>query len=280
MKIKRTIEELRRSLEPARLKGKTIGFCPTMGALHEGHLSLVQKSLEETDLTVASIFVNPTQFGPEEDLSSYPRDEEKDCRLLEEAGCDFVFCPKVQEIYPNGACTTVRVTGVTDHLCGASRPGHFEGVATVVSKLLNIVGPHRAYFGIKDAQQLCVIETMVRDLDMPVLIRPCPIVREDDGLALSSRNRRLTKEHRNEASCLNRGLCKAKALFDGGERNAATLEKTVRDEIETNSGRVDYVEVVSMPDCQPIKTVSDRALIACAVQYGDVRLIDNVLLDI
>jgi len=274
-----SIAETRAALDLARADGATIGFVPTMGALHEGHLSLIRKARSETGFVVVSVFVNPIQFGPREDLDRYPRDLDRDRVLAAAAGADLVFAPTVGEMYPDGYCTWVEVEGLTAGLCGASRPGHFRGVCTVVTKLLSICRPERAYFGQKDAQQLAVITRMARDLDLPVQIVPCPIVREADGLAMSSRNVRLSSRERGEAAALFRALSKARDLVLNGERDAALLDGAIREVLaEASLARVDYVEIVRADNLQPVSVVSGECLIALAVWFGDTRLIDNTLL--
>ncbi len=271
-----TISEVRATLDEARARGNSVGMVPTMGALHEGHLSLIRAARAENDLVVVSIFVNPTQFGPNEDLDRYPRDLERDRALCAEAGADLVFSPTAGEMYPEAFSTWVDVEGLTTGLCGRSRPGHFRGVCTVVTKLLNICQPDRAYFGEKDAQQLAVITRMVRDLNMRVRVVPCPTVREADGLAMSSRNARLTAEARAQAPALYRALSAARDLVRGGERDAAVLERAIRAIVAgAPLGEIDYIEIVDADDLTPVSTVAGTCLIALAVRFGDVRLIDN-----
>jgi pantoate--beta-alanine ligase len=272
-----TISEIRATLDAARARGATVGMVPTMGALHEGHLSLVRAARAENDVVVVSIFVNPTQFGPNEDLKKYPRDLEGDRAMCQGAGADLIFSPAEGEMYPEGYSTWVEVEGLTDGLCGRSRPGHFRGVCTVVSKLLNICRPDRAYFGEKDVQQLAVITRMVRNLDMRVDVVPCPTVREADGLAMSSRNRRLTPEARAQAPVLYRALSAARDLVLQGERDTATLDSAVRSILaEAPMGEIDYIEIVDAGDLTPVTAVAGECVIALAVKFGDVRLIDNI----
>jgi pantoate--beta-alanine ligase len=276
-----TIAGVRSALGDARGQGHFVALVPTMGALHEGHLSLIRRARTENGLVVVSIFVNPTQFGAGEDLETYPRDLERDLELSGEAGADMVFSPPVSEMYPRGFSTWVEVEGLTRGLCGASRPGHFRGVCTVVAKLLNICQPDRAYFGEKDAQQLAVIRRMVRDLDLPTEIVACPTVREPDGLALSSRNVRLAAAERAQAPVLFRALSGALTLIENGERDV----HRVRDEIcaviaEADLAEIDYVEIVRGDDLTPIETLSGPCLIALAVKFGSVRLIDNVTVEV
>jgi pantoate--beta-alanine ligase len=272
-----TVTEVRMALEVARSHGADIGLVPTMGALHEGHLSLIRTARTVDDVVVVSIFVNPTQFGPNEDLQCYPRDLEKDAELCAEAGVDLIFSPGVTEMYPQPYSTWVEVEGLTAGLCGHSRPGHFRGVCTVVSKLFNICGPDRAYFGEKDAQQLAVITRMVRDLNFRVQIVPCPTVREADGLAISSRNIRLTPKERAQAPALYRALFAARERVEEGEREAAALEGHIRSVLaEAPLAEVEYVEIVNAEDLSPVTTIEGECLIALAVHFGETRLIDNI----
>ena len=275
MKVIRTVAAFR----AARADVGDLGLVPTMGYLHDGHLSLVACARAQNAATAASIFVNPTQFGPNEDLARYPRDLPRDLALLEAAGVDLVFVPEAGEIYPPGFTTAVEVRGVTDVLEGAVRPGHFAGVATVVAKLFNIVQPTWAYFGQKDAQQCVVIRAMVRDLDLPVEVVVAPTVREADGLALSSRNSYLTPEQRAVAPAIYRGLSAAKALFDAGERDADALRQAVRAVIEAEPQlAIDYVSVADPETLRELTRVASRALASIAVRLGTTRLIDNLLL--
>lgn len=279
LRIDGNVEKLRRAVRGLRQEGGTVGFVPTMGYLHEGHLSLVRKSVSENQTTVVSIFVNPLQFGPNEDYEAYPRDLEKDCMLLEKEGVDLVYCPKPEDLYHPDHSTYVVEEGVSRDLCGASRPGHFRGVCTVVLKLFHLVEPDRAYFGEKDYQQLQVIRRMVRDLNVPVEIRGCPIVREQDGLALSSRNVYLSPPERASALALSRSLKKAKALYDSGERDAAKIAGCVREELKGDpSLYVEYVEVRDASELSALKTIERPAVLALAVRVGKTRLIDNVIL--
>jgi pantoate--beta-alanine ligase len=251
-----------------------------MGALHEGHLSLVRACRAACDLVVVSIFINPTQFGPNEDLAKYPRSFDRDCELLEGEGVDFVFAPTVEEMYPSGAVTWVTVEELSNKLDGRSRPGHFRGVTTVVSKLFHIVEPDSAFFGQKDSAQVAVIKRMVRDLNLPVEIAVCPIVREPDGLAMSSRNVYLNKQQREQALVLHRSLIHVKNLADAGERNAARLAAAGRDIFaKENSVRLDYFEIVDPESLDPVEDVSRGALVAVAAFIGNTRLIDNLQID-
>jgi len=259
--------------------GKTIGFVPTMGYLHEGHLSLARESKKRVDVTVVSIFVNPTQFGPREDFQKYPRDLAKDTAYLETVGVDVIFHPSAAEVYPPGYRTYAEVTGLQDRLCGRSRPGHFRGVVTVVLKLFEIVRPDLAFFGAKDAQQVLIIRRMAADLDLDVEIVTCPIVREPDGLALSSRNAYLGPEERKAATALSMGLRWAERAAAAGERDAARLLAGIRSVLEAEPlARIDYVEAVDPETLEPVAEVRGDALVALAVFIGSTRLIDNVRL--
>ena len=257
-----------------------LGIVPTMGALHAGHLSLVDRAREETQTVVVSIFVNPTQFGPSEDLSEYPRDLEGDLKLLRQRGVALVYAPAVTEVYPEGFNTWVDVGPVANRLEGAVRPGHFRGVATVVSKLFNLIGPQRAYFGEKDGQQTVVVRKMVRDLDMGVEVVVCPTVREDDGLAMSSRNVRLDPEERRAAAGLFRALSQAKQLWVAGERDAERLRNAVRGSLESVPlfAGIDYVSVADTANLEEQETVTGQIMVSAAVHLGTVRLIDNIVL--
>ncbi len=277
MQIVRTIAEMR----AARIEATSpVGLVPTMGALHEGHLSLVARSNEQCAITIASLFVNPTQFGPNEDFERYPRDEERDLSLFAEAGVDLVFAPSVDEIYPAGLVTVVTLSGIAERLEGENRPGHFDGVATVVTKLFNIVQPDRAYFGEKDAQQLRVIQAMTRDLDLPIEVIGCTIIREPDGLALSSRSVYLSDEHRQQALSLSGGLRRAEAAFDDGVRDPDELRGMVRSGIEAQPlADIDYVSLADSETLEELTgTVEAAAVLSLAVRFGATRLIDNTTL--
>ncbi len=282
MQVVDTVHAMQRMSDGLRANGKTVGLVPTMGFLHEGHLSLVAQSCEDNDTTVVSIFINPTQFGPSEDYEQYPRDFERDCSLLQSHAVDVVFNPGVDEMYPSGYATYVEATGVlTEGLCGASRPGHFRGVTTVVTKLLNIVKPHRVYFGRKDAQQLAVIRRMAADLNLDVEIIPMPIVRESDGLAMSSRNRYLSSEERKAALVLHRSLQYAEAQIAAGERDATKLRSEIEARIEAEPlARVDYVEIVHQQTLETLRSLHGPVMIALAVFIGRTRLIDNLQLTV
>ena len=273
-----TPEELKRTLDDTRARGSRVGFVPTMGALHEGHLSLVRDARARAQVVVTSIFVNPTQFGPKEDFSKYPRDLAGDAAKLEGAGADLLFAPESGAMYPPGESTRVRVGLLTDTLCGPFRPGHFEGVATIVAKLFGLVGPCVAVFGKKDYQQLAVLRRMATDLFLPVEIVGHPLVRESDGLAMSSRNAYLSAADRVRALGLVKGLRAGYTLFEGGERHAAALESAVRGEVQRGADSIDYVSVVDAGTLQPVETLGERALIAIACRVGGTRLIDNVVL--
>lgn len=279
MKIFSTIDEMRAASRAVRRSGKQLGLVPTMGALHEGHLSLVRAARAASDVVAASIFVNPTQFGPNEDLATYPRSFDRDCQLLEREGVSFVFAPSVEEMYPPDAVTWVTVEELSGKLDGRSRPGHFRGVTTVVSKLLHIVEPDKAFFGQKDAAQVAVIRRMVRDLNLPVEIVVCPIVREPDGLAMSSRNAYLSPDQRQQALVLHRSLVRVEQLASAGERNSSRLIHAARDEFSKEPAvRLDYFEIVNPDSLDPVEDVSKGALVAVAAYVGTTRLIDNILL--
>ena len=280
MRIYDTIEAMRVASRAQRIAGKRLGLVPTMGALHEGHLSLVRAAKAQCDLVAVSLFVNPLQFGPGEDLAKYPRDFARDRGLLEGAGMDFLFAPGVEEMYPSGAVTYVTVEGLSDKLCGRSRPGHFRGVTTVVSKLFNIVDPDFAFFGQKDAAQVAIIRRMVRDLNIPVQIITGPIVREADGLAMSSRNAYLDPQQRKSATVLYRSLLEIQKAFDQGERGSDTLIAAgKRSFTEDAAPRLDYLEIVDPDTLNPVDHVSRRALVAVAAFFGKTRLIDNIVLE-
>lgn len=273
---------MRKACRAARRGGKVLALVPTMGALHEGHLSLVRAARAASDVVAASIFVNPTQFGPKEDLAKYPRSFERDCELLEREGVELVFSPEVEEMYPTGnpeASTWVTVEGLSGKVDGRSRPGHFRGVTTVVAKLFHIVEPDAAFFGQKDAAQVAVIRKMVRDLNFAVEIVVCPIVRESDGLAMSSRNAYLDAAQRKQALVLHRSLERAKKLAESGERSAAKLASAARQEFASEPEvRLDYFEIVNPDTLDPVEEVSAGALVAVAAYVGNTRLIDNIVL--
>jgi pantoate--beta-alanine ligase len=279
MKVCETIEEMRASCRTARSGGKRLGFVPTMGALHEGHLSLIRAAKANCDIVAASIFVNPTQFAPSEDLAKYPHNFQRDCELLEKEGVALLFAPSAEEMYPKGAASWVTVEGLSDKLDGKSRPNHFRGVTTVVAKLFHIVEPAAAFFGQKDAAQLAIIRKMVRDLNFPVEIIACPIVREKDGLAMSSRNAYLNAEQRSQALVLNRALTRVSHAWQKGETDPDKLLSTGRAEIEkVKSIRLDYLEIVDPDNLDPIPKATKGALVAVAAWVGTTRLIDNISL--
>ena len=279
MRLVRTICELRKVLSEVRSEGKSIGFFPTMGALHEGHLSLMRAARKETDFLVISIFVNPSQFDPSEDFAEYPRDLEGDLEEAEEVGVDLVFAPSTDEMYPAGFATFVVQERLTDRMCGLSRPGFFRGVTTVVAKLFNSVGPCVAYFGQKDYQQSVVVRQMVRDLNMEVEIRVLPTVREADGLAMSSRNKYLKPTERQQALCLYKALNEAKALVAAGEsKSEKIIEKMKEIVARAPSAKIDYIVVADPENLEDIETFKGRALAALAVWIGKTRLIDNMLI--
>lgn len=278
MIIVNTIEEVRRYVKQWRMEGKTIGFVPTMGYLHEGHRSLIERADKDNDIVVVSIFVNPTQFGPNEDLESYPRDMQRDSEVCKEAGADLIFNPEPSVMYEDNASTSVKVEGLSDELCGRSRPVHFGGVCLVVSKLFNIVLPDRAYFGQKDAQQLAIIKKMVRDLNFPLEIIGCPIVREKDGLAKSSRNTYLSETERKAALVLNRALLKGREAIEGGERDALAVKKIITEVIKQEPlAKIDYVEIVDFDTIRKTDNIDKNVLVAIAVFIGKTRLIDNFI---
>lgn len=280
LKIVHTIREVREYVSQWKKEGLSVGFVPTMGYLHEGHQSLIKKSVEENDRTVVSIFVNPMQFAPTEDLESYPRDLNADAQVCEKTGADLIFNPEPEEMYKNGFCSFVDMIGPTAELCGKSRPIHFRGVCTVVSKLFNIVMPDKAYFGQKDAQQLAVIKRMVTDLNIPVEIIGCPIIREADGLAKSSRNTYLNEEERKAALILSKTVFMGQELIKGGLRNSKELIALMKKNIESEPlAKIDYVEVVDFDNISIKDTISDNTLIAMAVYIGKTRLIDNFIVE-
>jgi pantoate--beta-alanine ligase len=279
--ITTTVEETRRAIASVRAQGKSVGLVPTMGALHAGHASLIRAAREETEFVAVSIFVNPSQFGPKEDLTRYPRPFERDRQLCTDEGADLIFHPTPEIMYPPSFQTWVEVLDLQKVLCGASRPGHFRGVATIVLKLFNIVQPDVAYFGQKDAQQARLLLQMLRDLDLPIRLKICPIVREADGLALSSRNAYLDADQRKHAPALHRALEAARAQIEAGERRTDVLIHSARALIEATPGtRIDYVAIVDWETLQPMERVHGKVLIALAVYLGATRLIDNMLMDI
>ena len=275
------IKELRSLIKSWKREGLSVGFVPTMGALHEGHESLIKRAVEENDKVVVSVFVNPTQFGPNEDYDSYPRNIDKDLTICINAGASVVFNPEPSEMYFDNKSTSVSVSNLTSVLCGAKRPGHFDGVCLVVSKLLNIVTPDKAYFGQKDAQQVAVLRRMVRDLNIGVDIVACPIIREKDGLAKSSRNTYLSKEERIAALVLSRSLGLAKDSLKDGERNANKLKEIIKEEINKEPlAKIDYIEIVDSDSLENVNNIEKTVLIPIAVYIGKTRLIDNFIFEI
>jgi len=280
MQIIEKAKEMQYICEKIRNSGKKIGFVPTMGALHEGHLSLVRKAREENEVVVVSIFVNPIQFGPNEDYNRYPRTFESDCEKLKKESVDYLFFPSVEEMYPAGFETYVSLRKLPNHLCGLSRPGHFDGVATVVTKLFNIVKPHKSYFGQKDYQQAKIIERMVRDLNIDTEVIMMPIVRESDGLAMSSRNAYLNPEQRKKAICLYKSLLKAKEMIEGKEKSPEKIKEEMRKlilEIAPDA-KIDYISIVNPQTLDDVSEIKDTVVVALAVFIGSTRLIDNFII--
>ncbi len=276
-----TIAAVRQAVAAAHRRGLSVGLVPTMGALHEGHASLLRAARAESGFVVASIFVNPTQFGPKEDFGCYPRTLAQDLELCGREGVDLAFVPEAATMYPPGSCTYVEVHGLQDVLCGASRPNHFRGVATVVLKLFNIVQPEVAYFGQKDAQQVRILQQMVRDLHLPVEVRTCPIVRAPDGLALSSRNQYLNAEQKRDATVLYEALQEARRAIERGERNAALIRRGLETRLaEAPGAMVDYATVMDYATLRPLERLHGEVLLAVAVRFGETRLIDNLILTV
>ncbi|GAB6086593.1 pantoate--beta-alanine ligase [Alkaliphilus crotonatoxidans] len=281
MKVITGIEKMKKILREARKEDKAIGFVPTMGYLHRGHLSLIERASWENDVVVVSVFVNPTQFGVNEDFDVYPRDLDRDRQVAASGGAHYLFHPTIEEMYPEGYETYVEVLSLTGRLCGASRPGHFRGVTTVVAKLFNIIMPQRAYFGLKDAQQVAVITRMVKDLNMNVQIVPCPIVREEDGLAMSSRNVNLTAEQRRAALVLSQSLFQAKSMIEAGERDGKLIVSSIEQCIKREPAvTVDYIEAVDFETLNSVPYIQGKVLIALAARVGKVRLIDNIIVEV
>lgn len=278
MIIAKTINEVRENVKAWRAEGLTVGLVPTMGYLHEGHQSLIKRAVKENDRVVVSIFVNPLQFGENEDLDTYPRDFARDSKICASEGVSMIFHPSGEEMYQEGFCTFVDMTGLTETLCGKSRPGHFRGVCTVVSKLFNIVKPDRAYFGWKDAQQVAVIKRMVKDLNMDVEIVPCKIVREPDGLAKSSRNVYLSSDERKASIILQEALKDAEKKIASGVRNSHEIKEAMIEMISSVKGvKLDYAEIVDLNTLQPVNTIDGPTLVAAAIFIGKTRLIDNYI---
>jgi len=281
MKIISTITEMQEQMQKLKSEGKTIGYVPTMGFLHEGHISLMKNARPENDVVVLSIFVNPLQFGPTEDLDAYPRDFERDHKIAEAEGVDFIFYPSAEEMYPGKVSIKVSVVERTDVLCGKSRPGHFDGVATVLFKLFNIIQPTRAYFGLKDAQQVAVVHGLIKDFNFPIELIPVETVREEDGLAKSSRNVYLNDEERKQAVELSKSLEMARLAIDNGERNADELVGLIKNHLnEHTTGTIDYIEIYSYPELQELETLKGKVIIALAVKFSKARLIDNTIIEV
>lgn len=281
MKVIKTVEEMKDFVREERKSCRTIGFVPTMGFLHEGHLTLIKKAKEQNDTVILSIFVNPTQFGPNEDFEKYPRDEERDLTLAAKEGVDVVFLPSVDEMYPTFPTTKLTAIDRTNVLCGKSRPGHFDGVVTVLSKLFHITMPNRAYFGLKDAQQVAVTKGLVEDYFFPIEIIGVETVREEDGLAKSSRNVYLTEKEREQAPHLYESLRRASTLVEQGEQNKQKIRESILAHInEHTDGEVDYVDLYHYPSLEEITVLKEKIIIAIAVKFSQARLIDNVILDI
>lgn len=279
MQVVKTISEVREIVSSWRKEGLSVGLVPTMGFLHEGHQSLIEKSVSQNDRTVVSVFVNPIQFGPNEDLEAYPRDLEHDMTLVEKAGGDLIFHPEPSEMYPGHFTSFIDTTETTELLCGAVRPIHFRGVCTVVGKLFNIVCPDRAYFGQKDAQQLATIRRFVRDLNFPIGIIPCPIIREEDGLAKSSRNTYLSPEERQAALILSKSLRLGREAIENGEDNPQRVINIIKENLSTEPlARIDYVEIVDFENIQRVEKIEGETLVAIAVYIGKTRLIDNFII--
>jgi len=281
MKIITTIAEMQKEMTALKAQGHSIGYVPTMGYLHEGHMSLMKTARPQNDILVLSIFVNPLQFGPTEDLDAYPRDFDRDHKTAEAEGVDYIFYPSADEMYPQEASNKITVEQRTNVLCGKSRPGHFDGVATVLVKLFNIIQPNRAYFGLKDAQQVAVVEGMIKDFNFPIELVPVNTIREDDGLAKSSRNVYLSKEERTQAPELNKGLQLAKASIESGERNPQNIVRLINKHITDHcDAEVDYIEIYSYPELKQMEPLSGKIIIALAVRFSRARLIDNIILEI
>ncbi len=279
MHIAKTVDEMKK-LRNSVPENKKVGFVPTMGYLHQGHLSLLKRAREENDIVILSIFVNPIQFGPNEDLDRYPRDFERDEKLAKETGTDIIFYPTPEQMYPDNYSSYVITEGLDKHLCGAKRPGHFKGVMTVVLKLFNITKPHNTYFGQKDIQQARIIEQMIKDFNLDINMHICPIVRESDGLAMSSRNVYLSPEERKQATILYKALQLGKSLFLNGERDAEIIIKETEKLVKSsNLAKIDYVEIVDYSTMSPVKKLGAKSVLALAVYFGKTRLIDNIILE-
>ncbi|KIO65619.1 MULTISPECIES: pantoate--beta-alanine ligase [Bacillaceae] len=281
MKIIRTVEEMSNISGQCLQNNQIIGFVPTMGYLHEGHLTLMRRAKEENNIVVASVFVNPLQFGPNEDYDAYPRDLQRDERLAKSVGVDYLFCPTVQEMYPDEMTVEIKVKKRVDVLCGRKRVGHFDGVATVLVKLFSIIRPHHVYFGLKDAQQVAVVDGLIKDLNLPITLRPVETVREEDGLAKSSRNVNLTEAERQEAPFLYQSLVEAKERIFAGERDPDVIIAGIKQFLQNKvNGKIDYVEIYSYPELKPQTRLTGKIIIAIAVQFSKARLIDNIILEL
>lgn len=280
MNIIRTVKKMKQTVRKLIHNRQEIGFVPTMGYLHEGHLALIEKARQENDIVIVSIFVNPLQFAPNEDYEQYPRDEERDKKRAEAAGVDILFIPDAKDIYPSQMKIDIKVKDRIDVLCGRSRPGHFDGVVTILFKLFNIVLPDKTYFGMKDAQQLAVVEAFITDLNFPIELIGVQTVREKNGLAKSSRNVYLSEHEREEAAWIYKGLQNGQQLIIDGERNPIKIIKKVEDVIRNKTnGSIDYVELLSFPSLKPVKSLNSQVILACAVYFNDARLIDNIIMD-
>lgn len=281
MQVVCRIDDVKSIVKSQKMKQCTVGLVPTMGYLHDGHISLINKSVSDNDFTVLSIFINPTQFGENEDYDEYPRDWERDKRIADESGVDVIFIPSINEMYPQGYKTYVNVSLITEILCGKSRTDHFKGVTTIVNKLFNIVEPDRVYFGQKDAQQAAVIKKMISDLNINVEMITCPIVRENDGLAMSSRNVNLNAEHRKAAVVLSKALFEAERMINAGQTNKQKVIKHIDEMIKkTGKAEIDYVEALDADTLQQIELIKGKVLIALAVKFGKTRLIDNIIVEV
>lgn len=281
MKIIRTVKEMQQLAHELKCAGETIGYVPTMGYLHEGHLSLMKQAKTENSKVVISIFVNPLQFGPNEDFATYPRDIDRDAQLAKKAGVDYIFYPTVEEMYPNELTVEIKVRKRKDCLCGRKRPGHFDGVATVLIKMFSIVQPSNVYFGLKDAQQVAVVDGLINDFNFPLNLRVGETIREEDGLAKSSRNVNLTKDERSEAKYLYQSLLYGKQFIESGERDPNVIITEVQSFLENKiNGTIDYVELYRYPELEPIDFIEGKVILALAVHFSKARLIDNIILDI
>lgn len=281
MKIITSIAEMQKEMTALKAQGRTVGYVPTMGYLHEGHMSLMKTARPQNEILVLSIFVNPLQFGPTEDLDAYPRDFDRDHKTAEAEGVDYIFYPSAEEMYPQEASIKITVEQRTNVLCGKSRPGHFDGVATVLVKLFNIIQPDRAYFGLKDAQQVAIVDSLIKDFNFPIELVPVNTIREEDGLAKSSRNVYLSKEERTQAPELNKGLQLAKASIERGERNPQNIVGLINKHITDHcDAEVDYIEIYSYPELEQLDTLTGKIIIALAVKFSKARLIDNIIIEV